>query len=178
MDRRKREEILGQWGVRDEDPREAEKGRRLYAELAGSPVAGRPLELRRRHFRQSVDAYVASLGGPLPYMLRLREIERKTHEAEAALRERWLELAAECGEDPERFARRWRETAETWSFDEVNELVDRHNRWYPVEARLPMDVRRRDYVLVAGQPYTRERLDARWVLERFPADLAAARAAG
>jgi hypothetical protein len=36
-----------------------------------------------------------------------------------------------------------------------------------------MDVRRRDYVLVNGQPYGRRPLDAAWVLERFPADLAA-----
>ena len=45
----------------------------------------------------------------------------------------------------------------------------------PVEARLAMDVRRRDYVLVNGRPYTRERLDRGWVLDRFPADLEVAR---
>ena len=174
MDRRERKDILGQWGVRTDDPREAEKGKRLHAELSGSPVTGRPIELRRRHFRPSVDSYVASLGGPLPYMIRLREIEKKTAEAELALGERWRELAAECDGDAARFGRRWRETAERWSFDEINDLVDRHNRWYPVEARLPMDVRRRDYVLVGGRPYTRERLDAAWVLDRFPPELTAA----
>ena len=42
----------------------------------------------------------------------------------------------------------------------MNRLIETHNRWYPVEARLPMDVRRRDYVLVGGQPYTRRPLDA------------------
>ena len=60
-----------------------------------------------------------------------------------------------------------------YDFDDVNRLIETHNRWYPVEARLPMDVRRRDYVLVGGQPYTRQPLDAAWVLERFPARLAA-----
>ena len=69
--------------------------------------------------------------------------------------------------------RRWRGIAARWRFDEVNDLIERHNRWYPVEARLPMDVRRRDYVLVNGQPYARRPLDAAWVLERFPAELAA-----
>jgi hypothetical protein len=175
MDKRERKDLLGQWGVRKESPRETEQGKRLHAELAGSPVPGRPIELRRRHFRQSVDSYVAALGGPLPYMLRLREIERKTAEAEAALAERWREVALACDGDADRFARAWREVAEGWSFGEVNDLVDRHNRWYPVEARLPMDVRRRDYVLVGGRPYTRELLDADWVLDRFPADLAATR---
>ena len=35
----------------------------------------------------------------------------------------------------------WRRVAERWNFSEVNDLIERHNRWYPVEARLPMDPR-------------------------------------
>jgi hypothetical protein len=37
-----------------------------------------------------------------------------------------------------------------------------------------MDVRRRDYVLVNGEHYSRRSLDAEWALERFPPELAAA----
>ena len=55
-----------------------------------------------------------------------------------------------------------------WSFDEVNDLIERHNRWYPVEARLPMDPRTGDYALVNGRAYRIEALDSRWVLDRFP----------
>lgn len=170
MDARRRREILGQWGVRDPHPHELEEGARAAADLAGSPVAGRPLPVRPRLFKLEADSYIASLGGPLPYMTRLREIERLTARAEAALRKRRLELAGECAGKPETFARRWRRIAERWRFDEVNELIERHNRWYPVEARLAMDVRRRDYVLVNGRPYTRRPLDAAWVLERFPTE--------
>ena len=43
----------------------------------------------------------------------------------------------------------------------MNDLIERHNRWYPVEARLPMDPRRRDYALVNGRDYRLEPLDAR-----------------
>ena len=57
---------------------------------------------------------------------------------------------------------------ERWNFSEVNDLIDRHNRWYPVEARLAMDPRTRDYVQVGGRPYRREPLDQAWILERFP----------
>jgi hypothetical protein len=171
MDRRERQEILGQWGPREPTPRELAQGRKVAADLEGSPVAGRPLRLLRRNFRSSVDSYVASLGGPLPYMFRLREIERRTAEAEAELEARWRELAKECETEPEAFSRRWREQAESFEFGEINDLIGRHNRWYPTESRLPMDVRRRDYVLVNGEPYTRRRLDLAWVLERFPAEL-------
>ena len=51
----------------------------------------------------------------------------------------------------------------------MNDLIDRHNRWYPIEARLPMDPRTGDYVLVNGEPYRRRPLDERWIFERFPA---------
>lgn len=173
MDARQRKEVLGQWGVRDPHPHELEEGTKAAADLEGSPVTGRPLPVRPRLFKVEADSYIASLGGPLPYMARLREIERLTERAEAALRARRLELARECADEPGAFARRWRRVAERWRFDEVNDLIERHNRWYPVEARLAMDVRRRDYVLVNGRPYSRRPLDAAWVLERFPPERAA-----
>ena len=50
----------------------------------------------------------------------------------------------------------------------MNELIARHNRHYPAESRLPMNPRTGDFVLVNGRPYTREPLDADWVLIRFP----------
>jgi len=171
MDRRERQEILGQWGVREPAEHELAQGRTVARDLAGSPVLGRPLRRRVSYFRPSVDRYVASLGGPLPYMVRLREIEKRTEVAELELELRWRELAGECEGDAVAFARRWREAAERFDFGEVNALIERHNRWYPTEARLPMDVRRRDYVLVAGEPYARRPLDAPWVLERFPSHL-------
>ena len=38
-----------------------------------------------------------------------------------------------------------------------------------------MDVRRRDFALVNGEPYAKRPLDAAWVLERFPPELEEAR---
>jgi len=174
MDRRERQEILGQWGVREPTERELADGKRVAADLVGSPAAGRPLPVRPRLFRPEVDSYVASLGGPLPYMQRLREIDRLIAVAEAKVERHWRELAFDCSVDPALFARRWRRLAARFGFAEVNDLIERHNRWYPVEARLPMDVRRRDYVLVNGRSYRRRPLDTAWVLERFPPRLEAA----
>ena len=61
-----------------------------------------------------------------------------------------------------------RELAASWSFAEVNELIERHNRNFPAEARLAMDPRTRDFVRVNGRPYARRPLDAQWILDRFP----------
>ena len=102
-------------------------------------------------------------------MIRLREIAAQTAAHEEALARARAEPAAESDGDAERFARVWRATAESWSFDEVNDLIARHNRWYPVESRLPMDPKRGDYALVNGEDYRKRPLDAAWVLERFPA---------
>ena len=172
-----RRKILGEWGVRGENARERLERQVLERDLDGAPGHGRRVRPRAHPFGPSPESYVASLGGPLPYMLRLREIEEATRAHEAALAARWRELSVELGRDASRFARRWRRIAARWNFVEVNELIDRHNRFYPAEARLPMDPRRRDYALVNGEDYRRERLDEAWILERFPPVLALAAAA-
>jgi hypothetical protein len=175
MDRKEREAILGEWGVRDQNLIETAEERSLERDLEGSPLRGKALP-RRPTLRPAADSYVSSLGGPLPYMVRLREIEAETTRHERELENAWRGLAKECARDADLFARRWRRTAARWNFYAVNELIERHNRWYPAESRLPMDVRSGDFVLVNGQPYRREPLDEAWVLERFPASLAAASA--
>jgi hypothetical protein len=177
VDARTRKEILGQWGVRGESDRERRERERLERELVDSPLRGRPIRQRLRNFRPAVDGYVVSLGGPLPYMLRLREIAELTAEHERQLALAWRGLAAAHAGDEAEFARTWRRRVERWRFDEVNDLIDRHNRFYPAEARLPMDVRRRDYVLVNGEHYSKRPLDAQWALTLFPADLVVAVAA-
>ena len=159
MKRTRAEEILGEWGVRDVTPPSAEERARLVRDRDLNPLAGSKLARRIRRFRPEADAYVASLGGPLPYMQRLREIDAETERHEARLAEAYAERPS---------AGAWRRLADAWDFDDVNELIEKHNRWYPIEARLAMDPRSRDFVKVGGRDYRREPLDASWVLELFP----------
>ena len=63
---------------------------------------------------------------------------------------------------------RGRPSQHGWSVHRVNDLIERHNRWYPIEARLAMDPRTGDYALVNGRDYRLDLLDAEWALERFP----------
>ena len=82
-----------------------------------------------------------------------------------------LQLSAELTEAHERLRDNpdaWRRLVERWDFTDVNDLIDRHNRWFPTEARLRMDPRTRDYVKIGGRPYQREFLDAAWIRERIP----------
>lgn len=104
-----------------------------------------------RNFTLGVDERIRALtiGAPA-YALRKRKIEdteEKWVETLVALRTK-LEAAGAPGPDVERALR---EKAETFDYAKLNELVAQHNRWYPVEANLPMDPRGR--YLVYGRPW-------------------------
>jgi hypothetical protein len=168
VDRRERESIMRQGVTRPETPRDRRERAALEQDLQDSPVKGRPLRRRLRNFRPDASAQLTAIGGPLAWMRRLRKIEVALDEHEARLREARDELAAECDGDADRFAREWLALAERWDFHDVNDLIERHNRHYPTESRLPMNPRTGDFVLVNGRPYTREPIGAEWILERFP----------
>ena len=128
---------------------------------------GRPISERARRTQRSLENYLKAGIRPR-WMERLIEIERGSARHRRQLAEAYESLQRECGDDRARFARRWRATAEAWSFGDLNELIRTHNEWYPVERDLPMDMRTRDYVLVNGRSYRRRELDADWILEQFP----------
>jgi hypothetical protein len=160
MERRERERIMRQGVVLPETPRDRRNAEGLAADLRDSPYRGRDVSLRLRNFRPDAGAYLASLGGPLPYMARQREIDALVLEHEQQLAEAY----EACGGDEHA----WRAVALTWDFGEVNELIEKHNRWFPAESRLPMDPKTGDYALVNGRSYRRRPLDAAWALERSP----------
>ena len=172
MDRRERERILGEHAPRDPTLLESRLADKLEQDLEGSPVKGKPLERRLRNFSLAADRYALSLAGPPAHSRRLREIEEEIAAHRDALRRAYDELVAR--RDPAGFERAWRARAARWRFDAVNELIERHNLFYPVEARLPMDPRTRDFVLVGGKPYRIRPLDTDWILEFFPPHRAAA----
>jgi hypothetical protein len=102
-------------------------------------------------------------------MERLSEIESRMAIERRRLERRYRALQEECGDDPARFASRWRAIAHAHRFDALNELIRQHNDWYPIERDLPMDPRTRDFVLIRGRSYRRAELGPAWVLELFPA---------
>jgi hypothetical protein len=129
---------------------------------------GRKLSNDVLRYERSVDSYLKAGVRPR-WMERLMEIERATKRARADLGRLYEQLRDGCGDDTAAFARRWREVAESWDFEEVNELVRVHNEWYPVERDLPIDPRTGEYRLITGRSYRREELGAAWILASFPA---------
>ena len=130
--------------------------------------AGRPLSRRARQTARSVEAYLRSGVRPR-WMERLSDIDEGIAAERQRLARAYRALQEECGDDSAVFARRWRAVARTWPFEALNELIEQHNEWYPVERQLPMDPRTRDYVRLGGRSYRRPVLGPDWVLEHFPA---------
>lgn len=161
-----RDALLREDAPRVQTPRERRQLADLDEDLRSIPLRGAPLPLRLRNFRPDAEGYLASLGGPLPFMVRLREIEAMTCAHVEALARARDRVASDV--PAAELADAWRRELEGWSFDEVNDLIERHNRWYPVEARLPMDPRSGDYALVNGRDYRKQPLDAAWALEQVP----------
>ena len=120
------------------------------------PRDGIPTSLSRRSAQtpRSVEAYLEA-GNPPRWMERLAEIDRGIDNERRRLERAYRAVREQCGADAELFARRWRATAESWSFGRLNELIRQHNDWYPIERQLPINLKTRDYVLIHGRSYRR-----------------------
>jgi hypothetical protein len=114
-----------------------------------------------------VEAYLKAGVRPR-WMERIAEIDHSIAFHKRDYGRRYRRLRERCGEDTATFAERWREIAAAARFDELNELIEQHNEYYPIERDLPMDIRTRDYVLINGRSYRRPMLGPDWVLEHFP----------
>src|SRR5271167_637905 len=112
MRRESAEAILGEWGVRDVTPPSQVERARLAADRELNPLRGEPLRRRVASFDVSPDRYLAALGGPLPYMRRLKQIEEETAQHLTRLEAARGELADDHAA--------WRRLVEGWDFGELN----------------------------------------------------------
>jgi hypothetical protein len=127
-------------------------------------VKGKPLPQRFTLGPIELDRYLAGQLQGLAYMRRLRAIEDEESRHLRELEETWHALAHEEQADAA-FAAAWRETASTWSFARVNDLIASHNAYYAIEARVPMSPRTGGY----AKSWHRSEFTTEWILERFPA---------
>jgi hypothetical protein len=134
-------------------------------------VKGRPLPQRLQLGPLDLDRYLAGQVQGLAYMRRLRAIEDEEARHLRELSEAWLALADDERDDAS-FATAWRKVASAWDFRRINELVAKHNAFYAIEARVPMNPRTGRY----ARTWKRGDYAASWILERFPPLLKRARA--
>ena len=128
-----------------------------------------PLPQRLRLGPTELDRYLAGQMSGLAYMRRLRAIEDEEERHLRELADAWRMLAEEAPDD-DTFARAWREVAAGWSFRRINELIAKHNAYYGIEARVPMNPRTGTY----ARSWRRGEYGPDWIVERFPPDRALA----
>jgi hypothetical protein len=155
------------------DDREREDDRtpaeRLLERLADRQP-GDPTEISRRSLQaqRSLEGYFRA-SAPPRWMERVSAVDRGIEQTRKALEQRQRHLRHRFDGDEAAYVAAWRDAVANWPFDpELNVLIQQHNEWYPIERRLPMDLRTRDYVKVNGQSYRRPILDAAWALAEFP----------
>jgi hypothetical protein len=129
---------------------------------------GSPLSTRSRQTQRTIEGYLAT-GGPPRWMERYMQVDNGIRREHRALAKRYEDVKRACAGDPKRFAARWTQIAHAHRCDELNELIRRHNAWYPIERDLPMNPRTGEYILPHGRDFRRPELDAEWILENFPA---------
>ena len=132
-------------------------------------MSGRPLPDRIRLGPVEVDRYLAGQLQGLAYMRRLRAIEDEEARHLRELEEAWRKLADEEPDDAA-FALAWREVASAWDFRRINDLIAKHNAYYAIEARVPMNPRTGDY----ARRWQRGGYTPEWILARFPTQRARA----
>lgn len=123
-----------------------------------------------RNFTITTEERVRALAiGAPAYATRKKSLEDKEESlVKALLMLHDKEIAA--GRDPMVAVHRH---ATTVNFEKLNVIVAKHNRWYPIEANLPIDPGTGCY-LQGGRPWEREPL---WTLERLLEAFAVALAA-
>jgi len=155
----------------DEDQRTIVE-RIVGQDLDASTGKGRPLSSRARQRQRSIEAYIKAGVRPR-WMERVAEIDAGIARERRRLARAHRVLREECAGDEAAFARLWLQAVRSWPLRDLNELVDQHNQWYPIERQLAVNPRTGEYVRIAGRSYRRPVLDETWVLDRFPANLGA-----
>jgi hypothetical protein len=123
----------------------------------------------RRSLRSvaTVEQYLQA--GVVPrFIERARQIEDETRRHRQRLERAYEWTREQHPDDPAAFAEHWTRIARDWRFDDVNDLIDEHNQWYPAERRLPLNPRTGDYMTIGNRDWRRTPLDSAWILVQFP----------
>ena len=149
-----------------------ESVRRGARERDASPEpTGRALHLASTPFIQSRENIVTALVGPPPWAVRLRRIEDGLERLQATVEAAWAEYARRWRGRPQEFRQHWHAYLALLDLVPLNTLIQKHNDWYPVEARLPIVYPTGEYAIPFGVKYPQQLVTPEEILEQFPADL-------
>jgi hypothetical protein len=146
---------------------------RLQQASEADPQRGKPITLQSRPFALDTTAYLRAAAGAPAWSRRLVRIERLRAEMLEQLRIAQRELSPPGGAGPATRASGRQAVLQALDLAALNELIDKHNAFYPIEAGLGMEWPSGRYIVPPGMqfPLPRVTLDALIrELARGPAD--------
>src|SRR5215204_1415621 len=163
------------WSISGEDRassrRAAELDSLLRESIRGSGMESRPLHLTSSPYGPSREAAIAGLLGPPAWSVRLKSIQDRSTQLKATLDAAWAEQARRWRGQPEAFAEHWRAWVAKLDIATLNTLIQKHNDWYPVEARLAIIYPTGEYHIPTGIEYPQRLVTVEAILDEYPADL-------
>ncbi len=131
-------------------------------------LEGKPLKIHHRNFSVSADKEIQSYISRAPeFAIRARRIEDAIERLYSNLENQYNKLNAEYGIDSIVFKEKWTDIIDNVELDEINELIDKHNKYYPIEAGLPLDPMSGQYMFGAIPWKGKEKITKVEIIRRF-----------
>lgn len=154
--------------------RDRQIGEKLASQDIPDTIKGKPLKIPQFNFTISLENKVRSMFGPPYYARRARWIEDMTNRLMEDLAFEYQAMVGKYANDPEVFAQQWKELISSLELDELNDLIDKHNTYYPMEAKLRIDPDS-GAPLIGSVPWKpTERISIEGLLKVFPPNMNAA----
>ncbi len=143
-------------------------GEKLESYNFSDKVKGKPLNIVSANFTVSLENKIMACAGIPEYIQRAKLVEEKITKIKADLKIRYDKLEKKLGNNHARFNKSWESILKSYNFQEVNELIEKHNMFYPLEANLRMDFDSSEYLLGSNIWEKTPLLSASLILEELP----------
>lgn len=120
---------------------------KLESHTFSNKCIGKPLNIISVNFTVPLEKTIMSYAGIPEYIQRAKLVEEKITKIKSDLKLHYDKLEKKEGNNHIKFNRSWKKILESYNFQEANELINKHNLYYPQEANLRMDFDTGEYLL-------------------------------
>lgn len=131
-------------------------------------LKGKPLRVRQKNFSVPLADQVQSYYGAPEYALRASKIENAIDQLMDELSLEYTNMINKFSNKPEVFAQKWIEFIESLELNELNDLIEKHNKNYPLEANLNIDPHSGKYLMGSTSWEEQEKITKDILIKKFP----------
>lgn len=138
-------------GFIDRISRNNARDRLIREKLESHPFSdkciGKPLNIISVNFTVPLEKTIMSYAGIPEYIQRAKLVEEKTTKIKSDLKLQYDKLEKRVGNNRIKFNKSWENILKSYNFQDINQLIEKHNLFYPQEANLRMDFDTGEYLL-------------------------------